>query len=189
MFLDKLLNKIPFIRKRRIAKLQKELSKINSGLINGVFLDKCIISLHNIVNNPLVTFSDDFVSKSISKIELYTKSSVSALRLLMEGQKTKSQLDNSKLIYVNKKNVFFSNWYSNEDSVSDFVNLLNLYLETQVRIIKSGSNGESGFDFQEKTDEVITDHLDIELYDSLLYRLLLEDLVSIVSFYLENKYD
>lgn len=184
MFLEKLLNKIPFIRNRRLAKIKKDLAEIKNDFDNGFFNEKYIISLHSIVNNPLVTFSGAVVERSLNDITTYTKTSMSALRLLEGKIYKKTNLDRSDLVSMSKSTKFFSEWYSNEGSILGIIDILNRYMQVQVWL---ASNPE--FDAQEKIDELVSEHIDMELYDSLLYRVLLEDLVAIISFYLEIRYE
>jgi hypothetical protein len=189
MFLDKLLNKIPFFRNRKIARMKKELDVIRAGFKEGYFEDKYIVSLHNIVKSPLNEFSDDLVNKTINKISLYTKSSVSALKLVKDTPLTKRQLEKSTIITLSQSTGYFSSWYSNEESVNDFISQMGIYLAVQVKMIEEPSDQFKGI-LEASINKAITDYsLDIDLYETLLYRFLLEDLVSIVSFYLETKYD
>lgn len=184
MFLDNLLNKIPFFRNRRIAKIKKELEVIREDFVNGFFSDQYIISLHNIVNSSLIAFSDDLVSDSIKQIKTYTKTSVMAVKTLEKKPFSKSELEHSPLLYSSKQSGYFSDWYSNEESVELFVESLKSYLKVQVWLLE-----QPDYEHQEKIDEAISGVIDLEMYDSLLYRYLLEDLVSIISFYVETQYE
>ncbi|KAB3419104.1 hypothetical protein F9Z84_06245 [Escherichia coli] len=184
MFLEKILNKIPFIRKRRVAKIKKELAEIKNDFAGGFFNEKYIASLHNIVNSPLIAFSDDIVKGTLNEITTYTKSSISGVRLFEKGSLKKSELERSPLLSTARQTGYFSDWYSNEQSVIDFISMLMPYLQLQTWLYQ-----EPGFEEQEKIDKVIVGVIDLEMYDSLLYRYLLEDLVSIISFYIETQYE
>ncbi|QYN80115.1 hypothetical protein PQD71_gp211 [Kosakonia phage Kc263] len=184
MFLEKLLNKIPFFRKRRVAKIKKELVEIRNDFAGGFFNDKYITSLHNIVNSSLIAFSDDIVKGTINEITTYTKSSMSAVKLLEKGLLKKSELERSPLLSTARQTGYFSDWYSNEQSVLELISILKPYLQLQVWLIQ-----EPDFRQQEMIDDAITGLINLEIYDSLLYRYLLEDLVSIISFYIETQYE
>lgn len=184
MFLEKLLNKIPFIRKRRVAKIKKDLVEIKNDFAAGFFNEKYISSLHNIVNSPLIAFSDDIVNGTLKRITTYTKTSVKAVKALEKPVYKKSELERSLLLSSNRQTGYFSDWYSNEESVLNLIGMLKPYLQVQAWLFHNPS-----FDQQEQIDEAIGDTIDLDLYDTLLYRYLLEDLVSIISFYIETQYE
>lgn len=191
MFLDKLLNKIPFFRNRRIAKEKKEIKQMKEDLVNikndfagGFFNEEFIIRLHNIVNSPLISFSEEIVSGTMYELDLRTKSSMMALQLLNKRVYNKSQLERSPLISMSINRGYFSQWYSNEESLVGFISGLKQYLAAQVWLIQNP-------EFEEPQDMDWSEYGDIdpEMFETLLYRLLLEDLVNIISFYLEIQYE
>lgn len=184
MFFEKLLNKIPYFRNRRIAKMKRDLVEIGKDFADTHFNDKYVVNLHNIVNSPLISFSDDIVSRSIGKLTTYTKTSVSAVKLLESKTYKQTSIERSNLMSTNKSTIYFSEWYSNEESVLELVELLRPYLQVQAWM-----HSNPGYESQEQIDAAVSDLIDAELFDSLLYRYLLEDLVSIISFYLENQYE
>lgn len=184
MFFQKLLNKIPFFRNRQIKKIKEDLVEIQRDFGEGFFNDRYIISLHNILNNSLIDFSDVLVSGTLKKFTSYTKSSMSALRLIEKPELKKSKLEKSTIISLTKDTDYFSGWYSSEESVREFVDKMSHYILAQVWMAKT----EPDYETQEKIDHYISE-LDIEVLDSLIYRLLLEDLVSIISFYIESKHE
>lgn len=191
MFLDKLLNKIPFFRNRRIAKEKREIKQMKDDLVNikndfagGFFNEEFIIRLHNIVNSPLISFSEEIVSGTMYELDLRTKSSMMALQLLNKRVYNKSQLERSPLISMSINRGYFSQWYSNEESLVGFISGLKQYLAAQVWLIQNP-------EFEEPQDMDWSEYGDIdpEMFETLLYRLLLEDLVNIISFYLEIQYE
>lgn len=183
MFFDKLLNKIPFFRNRKVKKIKEDLANIKRDFADGFFNRKYISSLHNILNSSLMDFSDDLVRSAINDIELYTKSSVSASKLVIAPVISKPNLTKSTLLTLSKRTCWFTEWYSNEDSLISFIELMKQYIQIDVWI-----NDDPDLENQTKITELIN-RLDPEFLESLLYRLLLEDLVSIITFYLESKYD
>lgn len=184
MFLQKLLNKIPYFRNREIKKIKKNLAEIREDFADGFFNEQYVIGLHNILNNPLITFSDEIVHNTLGELALRTTTSLSAIKLIDRKVYKKSVLERSPLISMTQRKDYFSNWYSNEESVVAFVETMKAFLQTQVL-----SFTVTDYQEQERIENVIPDHLDLDMLETLLYRLLLEDLVSIVSFYLESKYD
>ncbi|AEV89709.1 hypothetical protein OBP_272 [Pseudomonas phage OBP] len=184
MFFQKLLNKIPFFRNRQIKKIKEDLVEIQRDFGEGFFNDRYIISLHNILNNSLMDFSDDLVSGSLNKFSSYTKSSMSALKLIDKPELKKTRLEKSNIVSLTKETDYFSAWYSNEESVREFIDKMSHYIVAQVWLATPNPDYEA----QEKIDHYISE-LNNEVFDSLIYRLLLEDLVSIVSFYIESKYE
>lgn len=185
MFFDKLLNKIPFFRNRHIKKIKRELEEIKVDFADGFFNDKYIACLHNILNTSLIDFSEEFVEGSLSSISLHTNSSLGAVKLLEKGVTKKSVLERSPLISMTMSNDYFSDWYSNEYSVKEFVDSMKIYLNVQAI---QAANPNADFNTQEKVDALLSS-LNPDVLDSLLYRLLLSDLVNIITFYLESKYD
>lgn len=183
MFFDKLINKIPFFRNRRIKKIKEDLVEIKRDFSDGFFNEQYISSLHNILNSPLMDFSDALVENAVNHIELYTKSSVSASKLAIKPIINKSNLMKSTLISLEKKTCYFTKWYSNEQSILEFVDLMKQCVQASV-----WQSGDRDLHSHIQIDELIN-RLDQDFLDSLLYRLLLEDLVSIITFYLESKYD
>lgn len=183
MFLDKLLNKIPFFRNRRIKKMKGDLEEIKNDFTEGHFNEQYISSLHNIVNSPLMDFSEDLVTSSLGTITMYSKTSLGASKLAKKPVVSKPSLSRNTSISLSRVTGHFSDWYSNEGSVIEFVTLMKLYLQADV-----WQNEKAGYLNQEKVNELLNS-TDPEVLDSLLYRLLLEDLVSIITFYLESKYD
>lgn len=184
MFLNKLLNKIPYFRNRQIAKIKRELAAIKNNFADGFFNEEFVASLHNIVNSPLIAFTDDIVDGSIKEISVRTKSSMSAVRLLEKKVFKKTDLERSPLISMEQQQVYFSEWYSNGESVLTFIRLMIPYIGAQIWLYKNPE-----FDDLETIDLTEFGDIDVEIYDTLLYRLLLEDLVSIISFYLEIQYE
>lgn len=184
MFFQKLLNKIPFFRNRQIKKIKEDLVEIQRDFGEGFFNDRYIISLHNILNNSLLDFSDVLVQGTLNRFSSYTKSSMSALKLIEKPELKKTRLEKSTIISLVKETDYFSSWYSNEESVRMFIDRMGDYIRAQVWMMIP----EPDFDTQEKIDNYISE-LDTEVFDSLIYRLLLEDLVSMISFYIESKYD
>lgn len=191
MFLDKLLNKIPFFRNRRIAREKREIKQMKGDLVNikndfagGFFNEEFITRLHNIVNSPLISFSEEIVSGTMHEIDLRTKSSMMALQLLNKRVYNKSQLERSPLISMSINRNYFSQWYSNEETLVEFISGLRQYLAAQVWLIQNP-------EFEEPQDMDWSEYGDIdpEMFETLLYRLLLEDLVNIISFYLEIQHE
>lgn len=191
MFLDKLLNKIPFFRNRRIAKEKREIKQMKGDLVNirndfagGFFNEEFIVRLHNIVNSPLISFSEEIVSGTMYEIDLRTKSSMMALQLLNKRVYNKSQLERSPLLSMSLNRNYFSQWYSNEETLVEFIGGLKQYLTVQVWLIQNP-------EFEEPQDMDWSEYGDIdpEMFETLLYRLLLEDLVNIISFYLEIQHE
>lgn len=191
MFLSKLLDKIPYFRHRRLTKERVRIAVIKRGLgvikerfKEGFFDPVYIRSLHNIVNSPLVSIREEIVYGTMKEISLRTKSSTAAVRLIEGKVFKKSDLERSPHLSMGWSVRYFNEWYSNEESVNRFIDLLKPYLAADVWL---QDNPEI-----EKLDEVdFTEFgdIDIEFYDTLVYRLLLEDLVSIISFYLEIQYE
>jgi hypothetical protein len=184
MFLDKLLNKIPYFRNKRIAKIKKDLVAIKEDFANGFFNDEYLISLHNIANSPLIAFTEDIVYGTMKEITVRTKSSVSAYKLLEKKVFKKSDLERSPLISMVQNTGYFTEWYSNEESLMNFITVLKSYLAAQIWL-----NNNPEFELHEEVDLTEFGDIDAEMFDTLLYRLLLEDLVSIISFYLEIQYE
>lgn len=184
MFFQKLLNKIPFFRNRQIEKIKRDLAEIQADFDEGFFNDRYIVSLHNILNSPLIDFSDHLVNKSLDEFTAYTKSSVSALKLIEKPELRKTRLEKSNIISLTQETDYFSNWYSNEESVREFISRMSSYIVAQVWLMKVNPDYET----QEKIDHLITE-LDNEVFDSLIYRLLLVDLLAVISFYIERKYE
>lgn len=183
MFFNKLLNMIPFFRKRNVKKIRKELADIKNDFADGFFNDKFIISLHNILNTGLIDFSGDLVDDSLNKITTYSKTSYNALALINKGDFKKTTLERSKLMYMNGETHYFSNWYSNEDSVNELISAMRRALQIHACQIKGLDMNSHEFIGQYVSES------DLEFIESLLYRLLLIDVVSLSIFYLESKYD
>lgn len=184
MFLDRLLNKIPYFRNKRIAKIKKDLVGIKDNFAAGFFYEEYVARLHNIVNSPLIAFTEDIIYGTLNKIELRTKSSISAIALLNKKVYRKDDLEKSTLITMAQHTVYFNEWYSNEESLLSFIEQLKPYIKAQVWLSKNPE-----FELLDEIDLSEFGEVDTEMYDTLLYRLLLEDLVSIISFYLEIQYE
>lgn len=183
MFFNKLLNMIPFFRKRNIKKIRKELVDIKNDFVDGFFNDKFIISLHNILNSGLIEFSGHLVDNSLGKISTYSKTSQNAVMLINKGDFKKTTLERSKLMNMNSNTDYFSNWYSHEDSVIELISAMRRALQIHTCQIKGLDMNSHEFIGQYVSES------DLELIESLLYRLLLIDVVSLSIFYLESKYD
>lgn len=183
MFFDKLLNKIPFFRNRRIKKIKEQLTVIRNDFKEGHFNDVYISSLHNILNSSLVSFSDDLVRTSLGSVEMFSKSSTGAAKLVNDPIISRPTLEKSNLIGMELKKKYVSEWYSNEDSLVDFVNVMKLYLLVHTKLM---NNLDIQTHNEISTVGAITEP---DFLDSLLYRLLLSDLVNITTFYVESKYD
>lgn len=183
MFFNKLLNMIPFFRKRNVKKIRKELVDIKNDFADGFFNDKYIISLHNILNSGLIEFSGDLVNSSLNKIATYSKTSQGAVTLINKGDFKKTTLERSKLININENTDFFSNWYSHEESVNELISAMRRVLQIHVCQIKNLDVNGHEFIGQYVSES------DLEFIESLLYRLLLIDVTSLSIFYLESKYD
>lgn len=183
MFLDKLLNKIPFFRKRRIKKMKEQLTAIRNDFKEGHYNDVYISSLHNILNSSLVSFSDDLVRTSLGSVEVYSKSSMGAFKLVKDPIISRPTLEKSNLIGFELKKKFVTEWYSNESSLVDFINIMKLCLLMQTKML-------SDVDVNTHDEmSVIAAAVGPDFLDSLLYRLLLSDLANITTFYIESKYD
>lgn len=183
MFFNKLLNKIPFFRKRNVNKIRRELVEIKNDFVDGFFNDKYIISLHNILNTGLIEFSDALVNISLNRISTHTKTSASALAFVNKGDYKKTTIERSKVLAMSQETDFFSNWYSNEESVNELVSIMRRAL--QIHICQINNLDVNGHEF---IGQYVSES-DLEFNESLLYRLLLNDLVSLSQFYLERKYD
>lgn len=184
MFLDKLLNKIPFIRNRRIAKMKKDLVEIKENFSGGFFHAEFISRLHNIVNSPLIAFSEEIIYGTIKVIELRTNSSMMALKLLQKKVYSKHDLERSPSLTMTQHVGYFNQWYSNEESVKELIEGLKPYIAAHVWL-----NENPEIELLEEVDLSEFGDIDPEMYDTLLYRLLLEDLVNIISFYLEIQHE
>lgn len=183
MFLDKLLNKIPFFRNRRIKKIKEQLVAIKNDFKEGHFNDVYISSLHNILNNPLVSFSEELIRLSLGSVEMYSKSSSGASKLVSKPIISRPTLEKSTIISLEAKNKYVSEWYSNEQTLLEFVETMKLYLLIQCKMFHQVDT---------KTHEELNQlgtGTDPDFLDSVLYRLLLSDLVNITTFYVESKYD
>lgn len=184
MFLDKLLNKIPYFRNRRIAKMKKDLVGIKKNFSEGFFHAEFITRLHNIVNSPLIAFSEDIIYGTLKEIELRTKSSMMALKLFEKKVYAKADLERSGLLTMTQHRGYFNEWYSNEESVNKFIEGLKPYIAAHVWL-----NENPEIELLEEVDLSEYGDIDTEMYETLLYRLLLEDLVNIISFYLEIQHE
>lgn len=184
MFLDKLLNKIPYFRNKRIAKMKKDLVEIKNNFSEGFFHAEFVRRLHNIVNSPLIAFSEEIIYGTLKEITLRTKSSMMALKLLEKKVYTKGDLERSSLLSMTQHRGYFNEWYSNEESVLGFIGGLKPYIAAHVWL-----NENPEIELLEEVDLSDFGDIDTEMYDTLLYRLLLEDLVNIISFYLEIQHE
>lgn len=184
MFLNELLNKIPYFRNKRIAKIKKDLIAIKNNFSEGFFHAEFIARLHNIVNSPLIAFSEDIIHGTLKEIELRTKSSIMALKLFDKKMYTKGELERSNLLTMTQHRGYFNEWYSNEESVIKFIEGLKPYIAAQVWL-----NENPEIENLEEIDLSEYGEIDAEMYETLLYRFLLEDLVNIISFYLEIQYE
>jgi hypothetical protein len=191
MFLDKLLNKIPYFRRRQAAKAQQAVVDMKRDLVaikerfnEGFFEPSNIRRLHNIVNSPLVSLTEDVIYGTMKEISLRTKSSATAVKLVESKVFKKSDLERSPFISMSRNRVYFNDWYSNKETLTRFIDLLKPYLAVEVWL---QDNPE--IELLEELDFSEFGDIDIGMYDTLVWRLLLEDLVSIISFYLEIQYE
>lgn len=183
MFLDKLLNKIPFFRNRRIKKLKEQLAAIEIDFKEGHYNDVYINTLHNILNNPLVSFSEDLIRLSLGSVEMFSKSSAGAAKLVNKPIISRPTLEKSTIISLEAKHKYVSEWYSNEQSLLEFIETMKLYLLLHSKVLQQ---------VDVRTHEELNQigvNTNPDFLDSVLYRLLLTDLVNITTFYVESKYD
>lgn len=184
MFLNRLLNKIPYFRNKRIARMKKDLVEIRNNFSGGFFNAEFISRIHNIVNSPLIAFSEEIIYGTMKEIDLHTNSSIMALKLLNKKVYSKSDLERSSLLTMTQHRGYFNEWYSNEESVIGFIEGLKPYIAAQVWL-----NENPEIEILEEVDLSEFGDVDTEMYDTLLYRLLLSDLANIISFYLEIQHE
>jgi len=167
-----------------VAEIKRDLAVIKERFNEGFFEHSHIRRLHNIVNSPLVSLSEDVVYGTMKDISLRTKSSAMAVKLVEAKVFKKSDLERSPFITMSRNRVYFNDWYSNKETLTRFIDLLKPYLAVDVWL---QDNPE--IELLEELDFTEFGDIDIGMYDTLVWRLLLEDLVSIISFYLEIQYE
>lgn len=186
MFILNLLNKIPFFFNWRLKRLRTKLGKVKKDYDDGNYNDVFALSLHKIINNALINFSDVDFKNSLTRIRLSTKSSVNALKLLDEKILSVPTLEKRNLINIEPIECYYSEWHSNDDSLNEFIEGMKYYIGVNYLLMTTIYHSQKLV-----LDNTIEDGelLDIlEFLDSLLYRLLVTDVVNILTCYLETKY-
>lgn len=185
MFFMKWLNKIPYFRNRRITKTRESLSLVRTNFDEGLYSDDAVVRLHNILKSPVTSYEDDLVNGTVKRISLCTNSSMKALSILEKREVKKSNLEKSTLLKLDPEERYFSYWYSNQASVETFIStMLELTGLYTLSIASPSPVGVNGTEVQPQLDERT-----ISFLESLTFRLLMLDTVSILEFYLESKYD
>lgn len=183
MLFKKWLWKIPFFKKMALKKTKAELIAIKNNFKEGDFNDNKIKSLHNILNNSLIEFSEDFIKDAVDKISTHTKTSDVANKLIKNKIIKKSLLERKNDVFITGTHHYFSEWHSNEESVSSFINQMCYFISINVKLIEIDT-----IVIKSEDDEKINFE-DKDFIESLLYRLLVEDVASISLFYLERQYE
>lgn len=183
MFFKKLLAKIPFVRNKMIQSIRIKLAEILDDFDNGAFNDIYIKALQSILKSPVIDFNEEFVLGDINPIKTFSNSSNGLVSSITRREIKKSVMVKSGFVSLSQNTRSFSRWYSNKESVEEFVGLISMYLNKQVAMMEPILvNGD-------KIIEVVMTPEEDEFLDSLLYRLSLIDLVTVLDFYLERQYE
>lgn len=166
-----------------MRKIRASLEEIKKDFREGFYNQVYVLTLHNILNSGYIKLDDEIVVNSIGKVELYTKSTTSALKLLEKEIYKKSSMERSNLLTMNLNEKYFTEWYSNEESVLSFIKIIGKYIEGEL-----WENTPVEIDLVDAVEERFQD-INLEILDSLLYRYLLWDLVSILTFYVERQHE
>lgn len=184
--LKKFLMLFSFFRKREILKLKKQLDLIKDDFTGGYFNNKYIVALHNILKSPVVSFKDDLGYGSLKLIQVHSKSSSVALKKLKRLDSTIDTTSPDPSIVSKQITKYFTLWYSSEESVTEFFQYIQHFLQIQIAI--EDENIPTGFDGNPLV-RVVVDEKEELFLESLLYRLLLVDATFILDFYLESAYE
>ena len=181
MFFEKLLSKIPFIRKLMIKSVRSKLAEILEDFDTGAFNDIYVKALQSILKSPVIDFNEELVLGSLNPITTFSNSSAALVLSIEKKEVKKSVMIKNGLVGATQNTRVFSRWYSNKESIKTFIGTISVYLEKQVMLMDPVLvNGD-------KVVEVVLTPDEDEFLDSLLYRLALVDLVNIVDFYLEEQ--
>ncbi|QDH47155.1 hypothetical protein PQC07_gp046 [Aeromonas phage D3] len=180
---EKLLMRFSFFRRRAKRKLRTTLAVLTEKINQqGAFNDDDIVTIHNIVKSPLISYDESLVLGADETIRFYSVTSNKALVALEKRPDVLSPANLNYDITANPKERPFYTWYSNQDSVRHYVDTVSEMLDAHVDTIVTE------IDIKGTWRPTLTEE-DQEFHDGLLYRLFLLDLLNIINFYMERQSD
>lgn len=187
----KLLMKFSFFRKREVRRVLDILEGVKdnfeSGHFNGVF----IMALHKILKSPVLRFDEYLVTHEVRHLTTYTNTSMKAVEGFKQKESKKSNLERSKLININPVKRYFQDWYSNQESIEEFISEMEMWLSLYLYRNDDPAGGTSNYiapyqylDFAGEEARLVLSLKEEDFMESLTSRLLMLDLVYILEFYL-----
>lgn len=142
-------------------------------------IDK-IEALVNLLNNLPEIHDMRLLKDNTIKVSLFTKSSQSALELVLSNKTSKQEMEDSKMIHLDEpKPCSFYQWISNTQSFNDFFEVIFDLLHKTIIKESDSYSRESG---------LVTEY-EIDVIDSLLFRYLIIDMITLTRFLLGRYID
>lgn len=205
MFFKSLFMRFSFIRKWVKRKTKESLFNLLEKVEHQGSLEKDdITTLHSIVKASVVSFNEELILGTTDSINFYTNTSVRALKALDKKEVISINLGKSNDLSLLPGIRRFDEWYSNQESVEEFVSMMSLRLEQQVMlnsiITKEDPTLDKWRNNLRPIRDVNTGCIDFEpmfmlteddedFLQSQLYRILLLDLMGILWFYMNHQSD
>lgn len=177
---------------KQINKKLKE-KRIYNTLISANTL-KYKIEESNYTEKDLIDFKDNLkkieidysilkIVNKLTKISFYSTSSQEALESIRKKHYHKETITKYKGVNLNPQLITFNSWFSSEESIKFFITFYTGILEKNILL-------EHYISIDEKTRNNIQISKEEEKYiNSILYRLLLCDFLSLLSLLLETTYE
>lgn len=184
------LMKFSFFRKREFQKVKDQLNAVKENFENGHFNDIFIAVLHKILKSPVVRFDEDLVLGDVRHLTTYSNTSMKLLTAFNEKEILKSNLERSKLLGMIPHTRYFQDWYSNQESIEEFIEEMKLWMSLFLYRNNDETHGESIYQvpyaFLDSNPDlrICLSEREESFMESLTSRLLMLDLVSILEFYL-----
>lgn len=188
MLMQKLLSKLPFgkriIKKKAAVKFNSSLQYIKTLRViveEGVYTIKELVELKNILDElPIDLKVLQSIDKS-TKVSFYSLSSQNALEAVRKKQYYRETIANSNIVDLFLTDLPLNGWWSGEESVNFFISFMRDMLVKSINLEQPNIN----CDQYNKGIGVVTGEEE-EFINSLLYRLLLSDFLSLITLLMEN---
>lgn len=187
-----LFTQIPFIKRvienrkqKRLLSIIEELKLAKKTFEESCYGHKELVSLYDVINrvdiNPLVLEDID----KTQLVTVYSTTSQNLLEAVRKGYFHKETINRSKIIHLETKTKPISSWLSNTESIGYLIEFTKTMLQKNI-FIETATLSKSK---QPTTEIPVVSSIEKEFIDSLLYRLVISDFLTVVQLILGTDYE
>lgn len=171
------------LKEKRIFKALNSTNKLKYKIEESVYTEKDLREFKEDFDKISIDYSMLNMINGLTKISFYSTSSQEALETIRKKHYHRETIANYKGMNLDTRSISFNSWFSSEESIKFFISFYSSMLEKNIILEHSARNLNT-------IDKKLTVSKEEENFiNSILYRLLLCDFLSLLSLLLETTYE